>query len=123
MEAILHNIMLALASAFALALTNYLVAQAKRNGIEIDAAEQKAIRDNAEAAALFAEEKAADYAQRGLAKLTSTDKMRVALAYLRARHPAIDPSRAEDEIHAALPSVGIGATAPDYDPTKSDRRG
>lgn len=121
MEAILHHLMVVLASALALALTNYLVAQAKRNGIEIDAAEQKAIRDNAEAAALFAEEKAADYAQRGLAKLTSSDKLHVALAYLRARHPAIDPSHAEDEIHAALPAAGLGAT--DYDPTKSDRQG
>lgn len=123
MDAILHQIFLAVATVAATAATAYLTQLARRNGVELDAAKQKALHDAAAQAVLYVEEKAADFASRSGEKvlMSAEQKLSMANLYVRRKVPDATASEADDAIHAELPKVGAGAaeTLEPYDPTKS----
>lgn len=121
MESILHQILLAVATLAAAAITAAVTQAARSHGLTIDKQQEDALRSATRDAIDFAEEKAVSYLALNAGSLTSFEKLRLAIGFLKNR-TGISTDEADARIHAALPSSDAGATQaiiPPYDPTKS----
>lgn len=116
---ILHTIILALGSLLAAALTAAATNFARKNGVELSAAQHDLLVKIVGEGINFAEEKVASE------QAAPAQKHQLAVGYVQAAVPGLSHQEASDAIHAALPDSGQGATAASdsqvvpFDPTKS----
>lgn len=113
MDGILHEIFVAIATAAASAITAWAVQQARRNGIEITAAQQELMKKYEAEAILYAEEKAAQWLKDHGTKMASSTKLQLAIDYLKTHskfHANLNSAEVAQRVQAGLKDSNLGAS-------------
>jgi lysozyme family protein len=122
----LQPVIATIASVVGVLLSAVLVRLLKKYGIEIDAAQQAKLEHFARQAVLRVEERAAAALKEGgltLSQPSARAKMSEAVSIVREAVSTATANEARGAIEAALPTVGLGATAPVVAPGPADAAG
>jgi hypothetical protein len=115
MEDALNQVVKALVEALGLAIlalvTELIRRMVKRIGLTISAQQMTKIEEAAKRAILSVEERAEAAAANGLARWSPDNKLQDAISKLLELFPGMTAEEASDHIHAALPTVNLGASA------------